>query len=288
MKDSSDTLRTFLNDLIARPDAGALMADCYTFTLRSGLKLTYTNADISIALNGYIFAANSILVSGLRYKCAAGLDVDQQQITIGARQGDTLNGVSFLQALRSGVFDGCEIQRERAFLETWSSAPLGSVVLFKGRVGSIDHIGRTTAEITVNSDLILLDISMPKNLYSPQCVHVLYDSGCGLVKNAHSVNGAVESGSSKTSIVWSSANNNLTQGTILFSSGLNAGLSATIKTVQGDVLYLAAALPNLPAVGDLFTAFQGCAHTLASCDGQFSNRDRFRGFPFVPPPEAAY
>lgn len=288
MKAASDGLTAFLTGLIAQDDVHALMADCYTFMLRSGLKLTYTNSDVPIALNGYVYAADSVLVSGLRYHCSAGLDVDQQQITLSARLSDTINGVPFLQALRSGVFDGCEIQRERAFLESWTSPPLGSVILFKGRIGTIDQIGRTTAQITVNSDMILLDINMPRNLYSPQCVHVLYDSGCGLIKNAFSNTGSVESGSTKTAIVWSSATSNFTQGTILFSSGSNAGISATIKAVQGDNLFLASALPNPPVVGDLFTVFQGCDHTLSSCQSQFNNRDRFRGFPYVPPPVAAY
>jgi len=288
LKAVSEALSGFIDNLIGQSDARALMADCYTFTLRSGLKLTYTNADVSIPLNGSIYAANSVLVSGLRYKCAAGLDVDQQQLTISARVSDTINGVPFLQALCSGLFDGCEVQRERAFLETWSSVPLGSVILFKGRVGNIDHIGRTTAQVTVNSDLILLDINIPRNFYSPQCVHVLYDSGCGLIKSAYGTNGSVETGSSKTRIAWSEADLKLTQGTLVFSSGPNTGASATIKAVQDDALILAAALPHLPMTGDLFTAYQGCSHTLESCADQFANRDRFRGFPYVPPPTAAY
>jgi len=288
LKDTSDALSSFINNMIGQSDTRALMADCYTFTLRSGSKLTYTNADVSIPLNGSIYAANSVLVSGLRYKCAAGLDVDQQQLTISARESDTINGVPFLQALHSGAFDGCEIQRERAFLETWSSAPLGSVILFKGRVGNIDHIGRTTTQITVNSDLILLDINIPRNFYSPQCVHVLYDSGCGLIKSAYGTNGLVEAGSNKTTIIWSAADIKLTQGTLVFSSGQNSGASATIKAVQDNALILATALPYKPMTGDHFIAYQGCAHTLESCINQFSNRDRFRGFPYVPPPTAAY
>lgn len=97
------------------------MADCYTFTLRTGVILTYTNADadVPVTLNGLVYAANSVLVDGLKFKCAAGLEVDQQQITISARATDTVSGVPFLQALRNGAFDRCEIQRERAFLHSW-------------------------------------------------------------------------------------------------------------------------------------------------------------------------
>ncbi len=153
MRAATSALVNYINMLRAEPDAQAIMADCYTFTLLTGLILTYTNADVPVTLNGYVYAANSILVDGLKFKCAAGLEVDQQQITVSARATDTVGGVPLLQALRNGVFDGCEIQRERAFLNSWAPAdtanPIGSVILFKGRIGTVDNVGRTSAQITV-------------------------------------------------------------------------------------------------------------------------------------------
>jgi hypothetical protein len=202
-------LISHLNALRAEPDALATIADCYTFTLRTGLILTYTDADVAITLNGYRYLASSVLVSGLKFKCSIGLAVDQQQITVSAKPADTVNGVPFLQALAQGVFDGCQIQRERVFLNSWSADdtenPVGSVMLFKGRIGTVDSIGRTSAQITVNSDLVLLDLKMPRNVYSPACQHVLFDSGCGLVKSAFGTSGTVGIGSTEVIINWPGA-----------------------------------------------------------------------------------
>lgn len=180
MRAATTAVINYLNALRANRDATAIVADCFTFTLSTGLILTYTTADVPISLNGYAYLANSVLVDGLKFKCDVGLHVDQQQITLSARQTDTIGGVPFLQAVRNGLLDGAEIQRERAFLTDWNAAPVGSVILFKGRVGAVDSVGRTSAQVTVNSDLVLLDIDMPRNLYSPNCQHVLYDSGCAL------------------------------------------------------------------------------------------------------------
>lgn len=287
MKSASLALVSYINTVRAQRDAPLLMADCFTLSLLTGLVLTYTNADVPIALNGYTYAANSVLVDGLNYKCAVGLDVDQQKITISARPSDTIGGVPFLQALRNGVLDGCEITRERAFLAAWNAPPLGSVLLFKGRVATIDALGRTTAEITVNSDLALLDIQIPRNLYSPACVHVLYDSGCGLVKNVFGANGTVGAGTTNLSIAWSGASSAYAQGTILFTSGINAGISANVKSGSPTALTLAYPLLNAPAVGDTFTAYQGCDHSMATCKAKFNNLANFRGFPFIPPPTYA-
>jgi uncharacterized phage protein (TIGR02218 family) len=289
MKAASLALIDYLNALRASPDAQAITADCYTFTLRTGLILTYTNADVPIQLNGYIYVANSVLMDGLNYKCTDGLEVDQQQITLSAKATDTVAGVPFLQALGRGVFDGAEIQRERAFLNSWSPAdtasPVGSVILFKGRIGTVDSIGRTTAQITVNSDLVMLDLQMPRNVYSPSCQHVLYDSGCSLVKSTFGTAGIVGAGSTFSLINWSGASKNFNQGTLLFSSGVNAGVSVNIKgVVAGISLSLAYPLYAAPAQGDAFTAYWGCDHTQATCTSKFSNLANFRGFPYVPSP----
>lgn len=295
MKNASPAVINYLNAMRSNPDAIAYIADCYTFTLRNGLILTFTNADVQININGYTYLANSILVDGLRYKCAVGLDVDQQQITISGTSDYKIGGVPFLQALGRGAFDGCEIQRERAFLQSWSPTdtanPIGSVVLFKGRVGTVDSIGRTTAKITVNSDLVLLDIHMPRNVYSPACQHVLYDSGCTMVKNSFATAGSVASGSSASVIVWSGFSgipNDFVQGTLLFSSGPNSGVSANIKyatQVSGiGALGLAYPLYVTPTVGDTFTAYWGCDHTQVTCTTRFNNLANFRGFPYVPQP----
>ena len=105
------------------------------------------------------------------------------------------------------------------------------MLLFKGRLGVVDEIGRTSAKLTVNSDLVLLDIDMPRNVYQPTCLHTLYDSGCTLVKNAFGTNGTVGSGSTASVINWSGASANFQQGSITFTSGVNAGVTATVGSV---------------------------------------------------------
>ena len=288
MRAASPALIAFLNSLRKQPDAPLLMADCYTFTLRTGAVLTYTNADVPVVMNGATFLANSLLVDGLQYKCSVGLEVDKQKITIAARQTDTIGGIPFLQAIRNGVLDGCEVQRDRAFLSAWGTAPVGSVTLFKGRVSTIDSVGRTTAQITVASDLVLLDIDMPRNLYQPTCNHVLFDSGCSLVKNAWGSAGIVGSGATAVLVPWASASAAVAPGPRTLTSGAHTRVTPHIKDASAGALLIAYPLPNAPAAGDGFTAYQGCDHTLATCQAKFNNAGNFRGFPFVPVPETAF
>ncbi|WP_245450927.1 DUF2163 domain-containing protein [Methylobacterium brachiatum] len=288
MRTADSTLAAYLANLRAKADKPLLMADCYTFTLLSGLILTYTDADVPVALNGYTYLADTVLVDGLRYRCTTGLDVDQQRITVSARPTDTVGGVPFLVALREGVFDGCTIRRDRAFFTDWSAPPIGGVTLFTGRLSSVDQVGRTSATLTVASELTLLDIDLPRNVWQPTCNHTLYDTGCRLVRQAYASAGTAGAGATTTFIPWTGASDALTQGTVTFTSGGNNGVSATIKMADTSGLTLAYPLPTLPTAGDAFTAYLGCDHTLSTCRSKFANEANFRGFPFVPTPEAAF
>lgn len=290
MKPASTTLIDFLNAARATADVQLLFADTFTFTLRSGLTLRNTNADVTFAYNGASFLANSLLIDGLKYKASIGLEVDQQQITVAALSTDTITGgAPFLQALRDGAFDGCEIERDRVFFsDRIGGTAIGAVTLFKGRLGTVDQIGRTSAKLTVNSDLVLLDIDMPRNVYQPTCLHTLYDSGCTLVKNGFGTNGTVGAGSTASVINWSGADANFQQGSITFTSGVNVGVTANVNTVLAATSFtLGYPLQSAPAPGDAFTVYYGCDHTPGTCQSKFNNLVNFRGFPYVPPPQMA-
>ena len=289
MKSASPALVAFLNAARANPDAPIAFADCFTFTLATGTILAYANVDQPVVYNGLTFRADGPLVQGLKYKASVGLEVDKQQITIAARPTDLVAGSPFLNALRDGAFDGATVQRDRVFMSALGQAPIGGVTLFHGRVSTVDQVGRTSATITVASDLVVLDYDMPRNLYSPTCLHTLYDAGCGVISAAYAASGAVGAGSTASLINFSGALASHAQGSLVFTSGVNANLRATVKSVAvGASLALMYPLPSSPAIGDAFTVYAGCDHTQATCSSRFSNLAAFRGFPFVPPPQIAY
>jgi len=289
MKTASGAVVAALNAARAAPDAILAFAECFTITLATGEVLTWTNVDLPVAYNGAIFSASGPLVQGLKYKASVGLEVDKQQITIAARPTDLINGSPALNAIREGAFDGATVQRDRVFLTAIGGEVIGGVTLFHGRVSTIDAVGRTSATLTVASDLVILDYDMPRNLYSPTCVHTLYDSGCGVVKGTYSTNGTVGPGSSANVLTFSGAAAGHAQGSLVITSGVNANVTATVKSVNAGVsVTLMYPLPSLPAIGDAFTVAFGCDHTLATCGSRFSNTANFRGFPFVPPPQIAY
>lgn len=290
MKPASNALINYLNAVRAAGDGQMLFADAYLFTLATGAVLAYTNCDVGFSFNAAAYLANAVRVDGLKFKQSVGLEVDSQQITIAALSTDTVTGgAAFLQALRNRAFDGSRIQRYRVFFsDTLGGTAVGGVLLFQGRLTTIDELGRTSAKLTVKSDLVLLDKDMPRNIYQPTCLHTLYDSGCTLSKAAFGTSGTVGAGSTFSQINWAGASANFAQGTITFTSGVNAGVSATVgSALPGAFLTLIYPLQSAPAPGDTFTVYFGCDHTEATCQNKFNNLVNFRAFPFVPPPQMA-
>jgi len=311
MKATTAAVTNLINAARAAPDAPIAFADCFTFTTTIGTIYTWTNFDLPIPYNGYAFLADGPLIQGLKYKASAGLEVDKQQMTIAARTTDVINGAPFLIALRDGAFDGAEVQRDRVFLTLPGFAGsdaigsfvigesaigafgvlavVGGVTLFKGKISTVDAVGRTQATVTVASDLVILDYDMPRNLFSPTCVHTLYDSGCGVIRGTYAATGAAGAGSTSSTVLSGVALVQHAQGSLVFTSGANANLRATVKSVAVGVGFnLMYPLPFAPSPGDAFTVYAGCDHTQATCQGRFNNLANFRGFPYVPPPELAY
>jgi uncharacterized phage protein (TIGR02218 family) len=289
MKTATTAVINFLNAARLAPDSQIAFADCFTFTLSTGTVLTYTNVDQPVIYNGSTFSASGPLVQGLKYKASVGLEVDKQQITIAARPTDLINGNPALNAIREGAFDGATVQRDRVFMAALGGTVVGGVTLFHGRVSTVDMVGRTSATLTIASDLIVLDYDMPRNLYSPTCLHTLYDSGCGIIAGTYAASGTCGAGSTATLINFTGALAQHAQGKIVFTTGDNANVTATVKSVVvGASLTLMYPMPDVPATGDRFTVYAGCDHTRATCTSRFNNLTNFRGFPFVPPPQIAY
>jgi uncharacterized phage protein (TIGR02218 family) len=289
MKAISPALRGFLNAARNR-DFPLTMANCYSFRLVNGWWYYFTDYDLPIMWQGNTFEAQSVLVEGVKYKIAVGLEVDRQQLTISPAVDTTINGSPWLIALRDGAFDGAFFRRDRVFMDPALPGGMDGLTLFQGRVSTIDKVTRISAQITVASPLVVLDYYMPKNIFSPTCLHVLYDSGCQANKTVFETQTRVGVGSTNRIINCSdgSASTNHVQGAMYFNSGIDAGLRATIKSVNPGVSWeLMYPLPEIPQEGDSLLVYFGCDHTPGACQSKFNNIAHFRGFPNVPPPDYA-
>lgn len=300
--DSNGVLLTGMalaNFLALLQTSNFLIGDFYQFTLNSGAQDWFSGLDVPVTYASNVYKATSLRIEGLKLKLAVGLQVDEQTIKIGALPNETLTGSNFLTSVGAGLLDGAYLLRLRGFWQPnigipavdYLQAPVGVVPLCNMLVSEITKIGRTHVEMVVKSPTKLLDLDMPRNYWSPGCVHTLYDSGCTLAKATFAVSGLVGSGPNSLLIPWqggvptpTSADGlpRFAQGRLLFTSGTLVNTQVAIGNNDSNALNLLYPLQQLPQVGDGFTAYPGCSKTKNTCDSKFSNLLNFRGFPFVP------
>ena len=265
-----------------------VMADLLTITLIDNSVYRYTSADMDLPVGGNLFSSQTVKFKRGRTRVVTGVQVDTLDLTLYADTSMLLGGIPFLAAIHNGAMDGAKVLLQRTFMATWGDTSAGSIIPFSGRV-SESKISRTEAILTVKSDLELLNIKMPRNLYTPNCMYTLFDTGCGLNKAAWAVNAYASSGATSTIIpcTFSQSSGYFDQGTVRCTSGANSGVIRNIKSYTVGQITLNYPLPNVPGNGDGLTAYPGCDKTQSTCQGRFANLAKFRGFPFVPAPEAA-
>ncbi len=284
MKNITSQLQTLLNTGVF------VMADLYTFTLIDGTVLRYTDFDQTLVWSGNSYPASQVLFNRTKCSWKNDLSVDALQVDAIPLPAGTVKGTSFLSACKNGVLDGATLQLDRAFLTPGSLTVTGIVTTFLGRVADIEA-DRLKAKLTVNSHLELLNIQMPRNLYSPGCIHVLYGAtGCGLSQASFTTTGSVtgymanpninlnsppytETGTvrslpapTNTEIFTelSESDGFFTYGTITFTSGQNNGFQRTVESytllppqeTMGETISsitVAEPWPYVPAAGDSFT-----------------------------------
>jgi uncharacterized phage protein (TIGR02218 family) len=284
LKDLLHTSRTFY------------WAELYEFSFLDGSYQRYTSLDTDVEWGGNTYYSKGLLINRSALSLSRGIEVDDLELEIFPQPSAILGGVYFLRAAQLGALDGTKIILKRLFFSRWPnpvsgvSNAVGAITLFSGRVSDIE-IGRTSINIAVKSDVELFNVPWPRHLYQPLCNWSLYDTGCRVSKSAFTASGTVSSGSTKSVIKSniSSSDGYYDLGTVRFTSGANIGSARTIKqfVASGGTITVIPPWQNIPVAGDTFSIYPGCDRTLTTCTNKFSNANQFRGFPFIPTPEAA-
>lgn len=277
-----------------------VFADCYTIIPKVGDVMRYTSTQQNVSLIPLdetvlykTFYAKQVIISGLLVKNSIGIEVDQQEVGLAYPQGIAYQGyLTWAQALLQGRLDGARIRRDRYIATAFNGANtdwLGGFPMFLGLVSSLTTVGRQSATVNVKSDLVNLDVQMPKDLFTPNCNWTWGDPNCGVDQEAFGVNGTVGASPGRSTIPWGGATAAYALGKIHIQGGDSVLRVRTISRVAGGNLYLSYPLDFDPAPGDPFRAYPNCKRMKDNCilyhGGDWVNK--FRGFPFVPVAETA-
>jgi hypothetical protein len=278
--------------------------DCFTIFPKIGDPLRYSSAQRTVSLfpidddsNLAYFTSDKVKVSGLQMKAGIGVEVDEQTLHMDFPPDFRYYGMSMPNAIKVGRLDGSTIRRDRYFAVNWGSPNepvdwIAGITMFMGRFSTVDKVSRSMAEFKVKSNLILLNVKMPHNLYQTQCNNTFGDPVCGIDRGALQINTTIGVGSDALTIYTSDAAANHKYGTCYFEDVYSVTQTRTIKSVEvGVKIVLVSPLDFTPEVGENFLMQPGCSRTWdgdePSCE-TWNNQPQYKGYPFVPPPESAF
>lgn len=289
MKIASTALKTFL-----ATSKNFAMADLWSFALKNGVTLNYTNWDIDLTIGGVLYKSHDVILKGGKLKQTKGLEVNETELTLypnlinapsnvsspgflpwgllSIYMGAAGGSVPFLQAVTQGFFDRAVVQRLRLFMPTANDLSLAPVRIFLGEITGATPT-RNTVVFKCKDATNILNIQMPRRQYQPTCPWTFGDANCTFNKSALTVSGVAQAGSAGTTLNCST----LTQiagyfnfGAVTFTSGNNTNVTRSVKNFGNGVVQLTGAFPQPLAAGDAFTITPGCSKNYAGQTQQFN------------------
>lgn len=265
-------------------------ADLYDITLADGTVWRFTSADVPLAWAGNTYRSSGLVIKRGGFSSSLGVQVQTLSLTVTPDRDDaTLAG--FVAALDYTTLRGARLAWRGWYGDTWEAA-MFTVLEFSGRVTGVEDDLETT--ITCGSDLMLLDTTMPRNIYQSDCSLELYDSQCTVSRAAFTEAGTVLAGSTATQILLSGPvrpSGYFARGGLQITSGVLAGAKVSIRahiiTGGNHVLVPVIPLDAAPAAGTAVQIWPGCDKAQSTCTETFANLVHFRGYPYIPTPETA-
>jgi uncharacterized phage protein (TIGR02218 family) len=160
-------------------------------------------------------------------------------------------------------------------------------VMFDGIINAVSELTELSAKIECKSKLKSLSFETGR-LQQLYCNYIFGDEFCQLDVSTTRLNGqTVDAGSTTVAVIdgaRAEADDWWNDGIIQFMSGGNQGLKRKVVdfiSVQHKLI-LDYALPQAPAVGDLYTIERGCDKSFDVCRNRFNNQANFGGFKNIP------
>jgi uncharacterized phage protein (TIGR02218 family) len=260
----------------------------FTLTLANGVSYYFNDAGVDITVNNQTYPHAGPQFTGAKYELVRGMQVSTLDLNVMMQPTDLIGGVTWAVAARSGLLRNADLLIQRAYAQDWGQ-PFYALSIFEGYIDESSNIeGGLTLSVVSNAQL--LNTSIPRYVFQPGCMRVLYDAGCGVDRAAFSVNGNVQGDFNRVTFGTNltQADGWFAQGDITFQTGNNAGVRRAVKVYASGAVTLSYPLNFDLADGDAFVIAAGCDHTLGTngC-AKFANQSNFKATPYVPPPESA-
>lgn len=273
-------MRNVSPSLQAKLDANvSTFCNCWRLARKDGMVMGFTDHDRDLTFGGVLFRAASGLTAS-QAESSLGLSVGAGE-ALGALQ----SGGIAARDLANGLYDGASVE---IWLVDWSAVEDRLLV----DAATIGEVRRSEFAFVAELRSLAHLFDQPRgDAFQRGCAADLGDARCmvDLSGAAFRSSGAVVAlshGAVVASLTDEFKDDFFTNGRVVFTSGANAGVIATVKSHRRSGEHASLYLWEQPAapivVGDALSLVAGCDKTVDTCRMKFSNIVNFRGFPHMP------
>lgn len=267
--------------LAGGPSCTTRWAQIWTIIRTDGEIFRLTSLDRDLIHGGEIYDACNSLVPSASENAAHTGSVGNMDLS-----GAVAANVISEHALSAGLFDGAWVE---AWLVAWDGTTVPKALL-RGTFGAVQH-SETGFTAEVLGDGAKLQQTPLVHVLKPDCRWQFGDGNCGKDLGPLTVTGTVDDGDGMrafTDAARAETAGYFSRGRVTFTSGLNIGIRAEIKThATGGVFTLWPRLAFPVVAGDQYSMTPGCTNMKAASGGTngcdaWANFVNFGGFPWVP------
>lgn len=265
------------------------LAQCWSIARTDGVTLRYTTHDGPVTLQGEVYApCDSLRVSAQSGGVLSGGTVGDAGV-----RGLIVDGAITQRDILGGLYDGAVVE---VWEQQWDPTNEHGFIprrLARGIFGKITH-----GDVAYNAELVSPGARLMQRPllrpHTPACRHDLGEGLCPVDLGPLTVSGSVTATPARSALHRSEfrmfadstraeAEGYFADGRVTWTSGLNAGFSAEIRTNTAGVFTLWAPMPYKIAAGDAYTMTPGCNKTRGDHTVKFGlDMVDFGGFPDLP------
>ena len=293
-----------------------LKADCFVITLPTGVNLYVTEGqwDLTVpAAMAPVSLGGQTTFKATQYgrwtrgkiesEASTKINSGTMSLTCVPQPGTNFPGtpLGVLNGALNHLFDGATVWVYTAYMALGAYGTVSVLeTKFQGSITECPKLNRPLVAFEVADPNFLLNMKVPSRLFQSNCPWCFCDANCGLSTANYTVTFTAAAASTQLVLspvtAFAPAAGYFAQGVVKCLTGMNAGLSQTVRAHASGKLTLT--VPFLLSVnaGDTFSVIKGCDKTLSTCantlraNGTLESANyqtRFGGTPFVPPPSSA-
>jgi uncharacterized phage protein (TIGR02218 family) len=251
----------------------------WTITKKNGDVLRFTDHIHDLVIDGETYTATNSFAASATQLVGNSVASDTDLTVL-------LNDTGIpAEEVKRGLFSSAVYS---LYVVPYTADPIEPILVLEGRISNTLMQDELAAVFTLTYETNRIGKAICER-YTAQCRAGFGDERCKVnlapLTFAFEVTGVTNGKAFSSTDLAAFPVDHFAQGTVLFTTGDNAGVRMEVIMSNAGAIFTLLPLPFVPTIGDEGTITRGCMHNVAACTA-YGNLANYRGEPYVPGDDA--